>query len=320
MRLVTSADIEVAAERIAGITARIPLLPQQWSTERPLWLKPESLHAVGSFKIRGAYNAAAALDRAQRSSGIVTYSSGNHACALAWAGRLLGIPTTVVTQDSAPQVKIAAAGSYGARIVSVPMTERESEAHRLAETYGLRLIPPFDDHDIIAGQATIGQEISQELPELEVVLVPIGGGGLASGVGTAVKALRPAATVVGVEPELAAVAAHSLREGRLADWPAESRARTVADGLRTQPSPLTFAHLRAQLDGVITVTETEIRETVRALALRARLVAEPSGAVATAAALFHSTELPHGRTVAIVSGGNIDARLLAELLGQTSQQ
>lgn len=313
MDLVTISDIRAAAERIGGAVIRTPLLPQSWS-DRPLWLKPENLQHGGAFKIRGAYNAIAALSEDERARGVVAYSSGNHAAAVARAAKEFGIPATIVMQDSAPRVKVEATAANGAEIVEVPMVERETVAHALARERGLTLIPPFDHPLVIAGQGTVGLEIAEDLPDVEVVLVPIGGGGLASGVGTAIKALCPGAAVIGVEPELAADTAAGMTAGMRVHWPAEHRARTIADGLRTEPSELTFGHLTAVLDGIVTVTEEEIRAAVGVLAARARLVAEPSGAVTTAAHLFRGAQLPPGRTVAVVSGGNIDPTLLADIL------
>ncbi|MGH3518369.1 MAG: threonine ammonia-lyase [Haloechinothrix sp.] len=313
MNLVTLSDIRAAAERIAPIATRTPLLAQPWSN-RPLWLKAENLQQGGAFKIRGAYNAIAALSEEDRARGVVAYSSGNHANAVARAAKEFGVRATIVMQDSTPRVKVEATAAHGAEIIEVPMSEREAVAHSIAEQRGLTLVPPFDHPNVIAGQGTIGLEIAEDLPDVDVVLVPIAGGGLASGVGTAIKALCPDAAVYGVEPELAADAAESLAAGHRVHWPAEQRARTIADGLRTEPSELTFAHLRAVLDGIVTVSEVEIRAAVRVLATRARLVAEPSGSVTTAAHLFHSEALPPGRTVSVVSGGNIDPDLLAEIL------
>lgn len=308
-------DIRAAAARIAGVATRTPLLPQHWSRERPLWLKPENLQPIGAFKIRGAYNAIAALDDAERARGVIAYSSGNHANAVAFAAKAFGVPATIVMQEGTPQVKLAATAEHGAEIIEVPMAEREAVAHRIAHERDLTLIPPFDHRDVIAGQGTVGLEIAEDLPEVDVVLVPIAGGGLASGIGVALAALCPNAQVYGVEPELAADTAEGLRAGHRVHWPAYERARTIADGLRTEPSELTFQHLRAVVRGVITVSEDEIRAAVRALALNAHLVAEPSGAVTTAAVLHHGAELPAGRTVAVVSGGNVDAALFAELVG-----
>lgn len=313
MQLVTITDIETAAGRIKGTAVHTPLLRQLW-VPGEFWVKPESLQPIGAFKIRGAYNAIAALTDAERERGVVAYSSGNHAQAVAYAAREFGIPAVIVVPDVTPRLKVEATLRWGAEVREVPIAERESAALGLAEERGLTLIPPFDHPDIIAGQGTVGLEIAQDLPDVETVLVPISGGGFASGVGTAIKAKCPNAKVYGVEPELAADTAASLAAGERVDWPIADRARTIADGLRAQPSELTFAHLQRVLDGVLTVTEDEIRDTVRVLAQQGRLVTEPSGATAPAAYLHHADELPGGRTVAIVSGGNIDPAMLAELL------
>ncbi|MQA63203.1 MAG: pyridoxal-phosphate dependent enzyme [Actinophytocola sp.] len=317
MDMVTLDDIRAAAIRIAPVALRTPLLSQPWFTERELWLKPENLQHIGAFKIRGAYNAIAALDDGARARGVVAYSSGNHANAVARAAKEFGIPATIVMQESTPRVKVEATAAHGAEIIEVPMAEREAVAHEIAERRGLALVPPFDHPDVIAGQGTIGLEIATDMPEVGVVLVPVAGGGLASGIGVAMKALCPDARVFAVEPELAADTAAGLLAGHRVHWPAEQRARTIADGLRTEPSELTFAHLREVIDGVITVSEEEIRASMRLLATRARLVAEPSGAVSAAAAFFHGGELPAGRTVAVISGGNVDPALLAEVLVST---
>jgi len=313
MQLITVDDVHRAASRIAGAAVRTPLLAQHWA-DRPLWLKPENLQPVGAFKVRGAVNALAALPADVRARGVVSYSSGNHAQAVAYAAQRFGVPATIVVQAGAPRVKIDATTAFGAEVVEAPMHQREAVAAELAARLGRVVIPPFDHPDVIAGQGTIGAEIAADLPEVAVVLVPIAGGGLASGVGIAFKALSPHARVIGVEPELAADTAESLRAGHLVRWTPEDRARTIADGLRTEPSELTFAHLREVVDGVITVSESEIRTAMRVLATRAHLVAEPSGAVSTAAWLAHGDELPAGPAVAVVSGGNVDPQLLAEVL------
>ncbi|MEV6648438.1 threonine/serine dehydratase [Amycolatopsis sp. NPDC051371] len=316
MELVTISDIEAAAKRVRGVAVRTPLLLQTWDPRGTLWLKPESLQPVGAFKVRGAFNAIGTLDEESRSRGVIAYSSGNHAQAVAYAAQQYGVPAVIVVPDVAPRIKVEATRAYGAEVIEVPIGEHEGKAHELAAERGLTLVPPYDDAAIIAGQGTAGLEIAEDLPDVEVVLVPVSGGGLASGVGTAIKARCPRAKVIGVEPALAGDTTEGLRLGRQVDWPQADRARTIADGLRAQPSELTFAHLREVVDAMVTVTEDEIREAMRTLARKARLVAEPSGAVATAAYLFHAGELPAGRTVAIVSGGNADPALFAEILAK----
>lgn len=315
MELVTIADVRDAAARIEGAVLRTPLVPCVWSDPaRPLWLKPENLQATGSFKVRGASNALGRLPAAARVKGVVAYSSGNHAQAVAYAARVAGVPAAIVIDDTAPELKVTATRELGAEVIQVPPAERARVASELAIERGATLIPPYDHPDVIAGQGTIGLEIATDLPDVAVVLVPISGGGLAAGISVAVRELCPNAAVFGVEPELAADTRDSFAAGKLVRWPTEQRVRTSADGLRAEPSELTFAHLRANLTGVLTVTEAEIHATIELLAHRARLVAEPSGAVAPAAYLHRADQLPAGRTVAVISGGNIDPALLSEIL------
>ncbi|MFJ8579058.1 threonine/serine dehydratase [Micromonospora sp. NPDC093277] len=313
MELISIEDVRAAADDIAGTVVRTPLLPVPWDDE--LWVKPESLQPVGSFKLRGATHAVARLDPAVRSRGVVTHSSGNHGQALAHAARAAGVPCTVVVPEGAPQVKVDRIRALGAEVRFVPPARRLPEAERVAAETGATLVPPFDDPRIIAGQGTIGLEVLADLPDVDVVLVPVGGGGLSSGIATAVKALRPSAAVIGVEPLLAADARDSLATGAVVVWDVERTYRTSADGLRTNLSELTLAHLRERLDGIVTVTEEEITAAMGRLVREARLVVEPSAAVAVAARLFHRDELPSGRTVAVVTGGNVDPAVLASLAG-----
>lgn len=314
MELVDTAAIAVAAQRIEGAIVPTPLLPATQGTRgQRLLLKPENLQPTGAFKLRGAVNAVRALEQPP---GVIAYSSGNHAQAVAEAARLAGLPAVIVIEETAPRRKIDATAALGAEVVLTTAQDRAETAERISAERGYPLIPPFDHPEVIAGQGTIGLEIVRALPEPAAVLVPISGGGLASGIGVAVRTYWPHARIYGVEPELAADTQASLKSGRLVHWPREDRARTIADGLRSEPSELTFAHLRANLAGVLTVTEDRIRAGVRELALRHRLVAEPSGAVALAAYRQHAHELPHGPVVAVISGGNIDPALLTEILAE----
>jgi threonine dehydratase len=312
MELVSVDDVRHAAKSITGVALRTPLLPCRW--DEHLFVKPESLQPIGAFKVRGAQHAVASLPADRRATGVVTHSSGNHGQALAYAARAFGVPCVVVMPDVAAPVKVAATRALGAEVVLVPPAERFDATARLAAERGLSVVPPFDHRDVIAGQGTIGLEIVEDMPDVDVVLVPVGGGGLAAGVAVAVKALRPAARVIGVEPELAADARESLIAGSVVAWPVEQTYRTAADGLRTHLSELTLAHLSAYLDEIVTVSEEEILATVGLLAREARLVVEPSGAVATAARVHRRGDLPPGRTVAVITGGNIDPTLLATLL------
>jgi threo-3-hydroxy-L-aspartate ammonia-lyase len=302
--------IRAAARTLDGIAIRTPLVAFGRPEERVL-LKAESLQPIGAFKIRGAYTAVAALAPDARARGVITYSSGNHAQGVARAALLFGVPAVIVMPSDAPSIKRARVAADGAEIVVVGTAseERRIVAERIAVERGLTVIPPYDDDRIIAGQGTCGLEIAEDVPDLAAVLVPIGGGGLASGVAAAVKALRPHARVVGVEPELAADARESLAAGFIVAWPAERVSRTIADGTRTQSlGRRTFAHLSALMDAVITVTEAEIAAAVRLAAEESRLVAEPSGALTVAAARFHRDQIgaSDGTIVAVVSGGNVD--------------
>ncbi|WP_242902866.1 threonine ammonia-lyase [Actinomadura terrae] len=316
--LVSLTEIEAAAGRLAGITVRTPLVPFPLPPGAPsLLVKPESLQPVGAFKLRGAYATISSLPDDVRERGVVTHSSGNHARAVAYTARELGIRAVLVMPHTTPAVKVDACRELGAEVVYVePNAEARVEtADRLAAAHGFTMIPPYDDARVIAGQGTVGLEIVQDRPDVDVVLVPISGGGLISGVAAAVKALRPEARIIGVEPELAADARDSLRLGRPVSWTAEDTGRTIADGLRVQQvGDLPFAHIQALVDGIVTVTEDDIKATMRRLARETRLVAEPSGAVATAAYLHHRDELPEGATyVSVLSGGNVDPALFQEV-------
>lgn len=319
--MVSLDDIRAARERIRGVAVRTPVLPFSKSEDnRRLYFKPESFQPIGAFKIRGAYNKIASLSDEERRRGVITYSSGNHAQAVAYAAREMGIPAVVVMPRNAPNVKFAATEALGAEIVLVgpASSERQAKAEDLAEKHGYTIIPPYNDEQIIAGQGTIGLEIIEDLPDVETVLCPVSGGGLLSGVATAIKLSKPEVKIIGVEPELAADAQASLRSGRLVQWPAEKTSMTICDGLRTQSlGQIPFEHVRKHVDDIVTVSEQEIRDAVRVLACDARLVAEPSGAASVAAFLFHAGQLPSTlHNVAIISGGNIAPEMLAEIISQ----
>jgi threo-3-hydroxy-L-aspartate ammonia-lyase len=317
VQFVSIDDIRAAADLIRDVVVRTPLVPARWAEpNRPLWIKPENLQPVGAFKVRGAFNALGRLDDAVRARGVVAYSSGNHAQAVAYAAASFGITAHIVMPRETPNVKVQATRDYGAHVVLCAAGQREALAADIVAQTGGVLVPPFDHPDIIAGQGTIGLEIAQDLPDVDTVLIPVSGGGLASGIGTALKVLCPKAKVLGVEPKLAADTAEGLRLGRRVNWPIEDRNRTIADGLRSQPSELTFAHLQKVLDGIVTVLEDEIRSAVRELAYRAHLVSEPSGAVALAA--YRQGAIPRGRTVMILSGGNIEQSMLQDILAAAS--
>ena len=324
-------DIKAAQQKLRGIAARTPLVRYYPAPEKngnlkksngsgELWLKPESLQPIGSFKLRGAYNKIASLSDSERANGVISYSSGNHAQGVAYAARAFGLKCVIVMPRNAPKIKVDATAALGAEIVVVggSSAERMQKAEELAAQHGYAIVPPYNDPFIIAGQGTVGLEILEDCPDVDLVLVPVGGGGLVSGVSTAIKRSGSKAKVVGVEPELANDAQQSFQRGEIVQLPAERVSSTLADGLRTQSvGPLNFEHIRKFVDDIVTVTEGEIRNAMRRAALSARIVAEPSGAVTFAAWLFHQKELPKAKeTVAIVSGGNVEPQLLAEVLAE----
>ena len=322
--LVTIAEIRAAAARIAHIAIQTPLIRAQFpglsghGQSQEIYLKAESLQPIGAFKIRGAANKILQLTPEQIARGVITYSSGNHAQGVAYAAREVGAKAVIVMPSNAPAIKRAATLAMGAEVVDVGVasSERLAKSDELVREHGYIVIPPYDDDQIIAGQATCGLEIIGSLPDVDLVLTPVSGGGLLSGVAAAVKLLSPRTLVYGVEPELAGDTAESFRTGEIVTWPAELTSRTIADGLRTQSvGQRNFAHIQAFVDGIVTVTEDEIRAAMRAIVAATRLVPEPSGAVAAAALLFHPDQLPDYRTAAaVVSGGNVDPALLAQIL------
>lgn len=290
------------------------------SDGRRLYLKLENLQPIGAFKLRGAYNKIASLSEEERRRGVISYSSGNHAQGVAYAARALKTKAVIVMPGNAPAIKREATAALGAEIVPVGpgSLERQLKAEELAAQHGYIIVPPYNDEKIIAGQGTMGLEILEELPSVETVLVPVGGGGMISGVAAAIKLSKPSVKVIGVEPELAADAQASFRAGKLIDFPAEQVTQTIADGLRTQSiGPINFEHIRKYVDDIVTVSEDEIREAMRRLAANPKTVAEPSGAVAVAGFLFRADQLPRTTiNVAVISGGNIDPAMLTEIRKQ----
>ncbi|MBI2780794.1 MAG: threonine/serine dehydratase [Chloroflexi bacterium] len=322
-RLVSIEDIRRAAANLAGVAIRTPLLAfgTAGSGGPRVLLKAESLQPIGAFKIRGAYHTIASLTPEERARGVVTHSSGNHAQGVARAARQLGTHAVIVMPSNAPAVKRGRVEADGAEIITVgpASSEREAKAEELRSERGLVFVPPYDDDRVIAGQGTVGLEIAEDVPDLGAVLVPIGGGGLSSGVAVAIRALHPHARILGVEPEVAADAKQSLREGRIVRWDASRTGSTIADGVRSQAiGRRPFVHLSRLLDDIVTVPEAEIAAAVRLIAEETRLVAEPSGALAPAAAWFRAREAGivglTGTVVAVVSGGNVDPERYLALL------
>jgi len=297
--------------------------------EFELYIKAESEQPIGSFKLRGAFNMVSQLSQEARARGVITYSSGNHAQGVAYAARALGTKAVIVMPSNAPAVKKAATKALGAEIVEVgpASSERRIKAEELVAEFGYAMIPPYDAPEIIAGQATCGLEIAEQLPDVDLVISPVSGGGLLSGVATAVKlaaqeGLASADVKVwGAEPELAADARESFYGRKLVEWPAEKTVRTIGDGLRTQSlGVLNFEHVLRFVDGIVAVTEEEIFAAMRVILTATKLVAEPSGAVTLAAALFHAGELPRARKVAVIlSGGNLEPTLREKLDAEIAQ-
>jgi len=303
--------VRAAAARIAPYVRETPLVAMAPSG---LWLKAESLHPIGAFKMRGAFNALLSLSDVERARGVVAHSSGNHAQAVACAAHTLGVKAAIVIPENAPALKIEATRAWGAEVHLVPFnaTARFEKTRELIETRGYIEIPPFDHPAILAGTGTIALEILAQLPEVETIYAPISGGGLIGGIAAAAKQMKKDIRIVGVEPELANDAQQSFRKGAIVSLPAEQTVRTIADGLRvSRVGNIPFANIEAYVDDIVTVSEDEIRAAMRRIAAEARLIAEPSGAVAPAAAL--KLDNP-SKTVAILSGGNVEPKFYAEVL------
>ena len=317
MQLVTIGDLEAAARTLAPVAVRTPVLPADVLTEQlggPVFIKPEMLQRGGAFKFRGAYNFLSHMDPELRRKGVIAPSSGNHAQAVALAAKLYGVPATVVMPTTVTAAKRGGAERLGARVVLAGKTtaDRMTRAEELVREEGLTLVPPYDHPTIIAGQGTVGLEIADDLPDVDAVLVPVGGGGFSAGVSSAIKLRLPNARVIGVEP----TGAPKLTRARAAGMPVPlEHTGGLADGLlAVQIGTVTFAHHQKYLDDVITVDDDALLRAMRLLMDRMKLVVEPSGAI-TLAALLERKFIPRGPTVAVLSGGNIEWNGLRELLG-----
>jgi threonine dehydratase len=316
-QLVTLRDLEAAARVLAPVAVRTPLLPSDALSDLvggPVWIKPEVLQRGGAFKFRGAYNFLSRMDPAVRSRGVIAPSSGNHAQAVALAAKLFGVPATVVMPTTVTPAKRTGAERLGARVELAGTTtaDRMGRAEELVASEGLTLVPPYDHPTIIAGQGTVGLEIADDLPNVDAVLVPVGGGGFSAGVASAIKLRLPNARVIGVEP----TGAPKLSRARAAGKPVKlEHSGGLADGLlAVEIGTLTFAHHQRYLDDVVLVDDAALRRAMRLLLDRMKLVVEPSGAI-TVAALLEGKFTPRGPTVAVLSGGNIEWDGLRELLG-----
>ena len=311
------ADIQSAAARLAGTAHRTPVATSRTANQRTgaeLFFKCENLQRMGAFKFRGAYNALSQFTPEQRRAGVVAFSSGNHAQAIALSGRLLGIPTTIVMPNDAPLMKVDATRGYGAEVqlYNRYKEDREAIGRQLADERGMTLIPPFDHPHVMAGQGTAALELIEDAGSLDVLLVCVGGGGLISGCSVAAKHALPQCRVIGVEPEAGNDVQQSLRRGEIVhiDVP-----QTIADGAQTQaPGRFTFPVIRALVDDVLTVTDRQLVSTMRFFAERMKMVVEPTGCLAAAAVLEGMLDVRGQRVGIIISGGNVDVDRYAELL------
>jgi threonine dehydratase len=326
---VSLADIESAAKRIRPLARVTPLIEASWpgtsrgqSSDRPavVFLKCENLQPMGAFKIRGAMNMLSQLSRDELSRGVITYSSGNHGQAVALAAQTLGVRATIVMPTTAARVKVDGAKGFGAEVLFEGTTSlhRQQRAEQEAAARGLTIIPPFDHPMIIAGQGTVGLEILEQCPDVATVLVEVGGGGLSSGLSTAVKQRKPSVRVIGVEPEGAAKMSRSLAAGHPVTL---EKTQSIADGLMSvRPGDLTFAHVKKFVDEVVVVPDVAIAKAVAWLFRNARLVAEPSGAITIAALMLGlgGVDAAAGPVVAVVSGGNVEPEKYASYITSTA--
>ena len=308
-RLPTFADVARAVERIAGVAHRTPVLTSRTADERTgasLFFKAENLQRAGAFKFRGAYNAIAALDEDARGRGVIAYSSGNHAQAIALASRILNVPATIVMPEDAPAMKVAATQGYGAEVVRYDRytQDRVALGRTLAEARGLTLIPPYDHPEVIAGQGTLALELIEEAGPLDMLVVCLGGGGMLSGCALVAAERAPGCTVIGVEPEAGDDGQQSFRAGRIVTIPVP---RTIADGAQTTfLGSLTFPIIQERVADIVTVTDDELVATMRFFAERMKLVVEPTGCLAAAAVMHGPLDVRGKRVGVVISGGNID--------------
>ncbi|WP_186145689.1 threo-3-hydroxy-L-aspartate ammonia-lyase [Burkholderia gladioli] len=316
--LPTYADVAAAAERIAGHAHRTPVLTSRTVDDElgaQVFFKCENLQRIGAFKFRGAFNALSRFSEAQRKTGVVAFSSGNHAQAIALAARLLGMPATIVMPHDAPAAKVAATRGYGGRVVIYDRyrDDREQIGRELAEKEGLTLIPPYDHADVIAGQGTAAAELFQEVGALDAVFAPLGGGGLLSGTALATRELSPGAELYGVEPEAGNDGQQSFASGSIVhiDTP-----KTIADGAQTQHlGNLTFPIIRRDVNAILTASDAELVECMRFFASRMKMLVEPTGCLSFAAARQRKAQLEGKRVGIIVSGGNVDLEKFCALIG-----
>lgn len=317
LKLPSYADVVAASERIAGHAHRTPVATSRTANEElgaEVFFKCENLQRMGAFKFRGGYNALARFDDVQRRAGVVAFSSGNHAQAIALSARLMGIPATIIMPHDAPASKIAATRGYGAEVVLYDRytEDREQIGRDLAAKHGLTLIPPYDHPDVIAGQGTAAKELLEDVPRLDALFVCLGGGGLLSGSALAARAISPSIKIYGVEPEAGNDGQQSFRSGSIVhiDTP-----KTIADGAQTQHlGNLTFPIIQRDVDDILTVSDEQLRAEMRFFAARMKMVVEPTGCLGFAAARAMKEQLRGKRVGVIISGGNVDIERYAALL------
>ncbi|HEY4375460.1 MAG TPA: threo-3-hydroxy-L-aspartate ammonia-lyase [Burkholderiales bacterium] len=314
---VTYADVAAAAKRIEGAAHRTPVLNSTTANDMTgawLFFKPENLQRMGAFKFRGAYNSIAKLSAEQRKNGVLAFSSGNHAQAIALSARLAGVKAVIVMPSDAPALKLAATRGYGAEVITYDRMkeDREALAKKISEERGMTMIPPFNHPDVIAGQGTAAKELIEDAGQLDYLFVCLGGGGLLSGCALAAKELSPSCKVIGVEPEAGNDVQQSYRLGEIVKIPVP---QTIADGAQTQaPGPLTFAIIRELVDDIVTVSDAQLIEAMRFFVARMKMVVEPTGCLAAAAVFNKLIDIRGKRVGVILSGGNVDPAALGRWL------
>lgn len=315
--MVDFGDIQAAAQRIAGVAHRTPVLTSRTANQRSgaqLFFKCENFQRMGAFKFRGAYNAVSQFTDQQRSAGVLTYSSGNHAQAIALSASLLGIKSTIVMPLDAPALKVAATEGYGGEVITYDRytQDREQIGQRLAQERGMTLIPPYDHPDIIAGQGTAAMELFEEAGELDVLLVCLGGGGLLAGCALAAAKLSPSCQVIGVEPEAGNDGQQSLRKGEIVSIAVPT---TIADGAQTlHLGRHTFDVIQRYVDDIVTVSDSQLVDTMKFFAERMKMIVEPTGCLAAAAALYGMAPVQGKRVGVLISGGNVDLATFVRLI------
>jgi threo-3-hydroxy-L-aspartate ammonia-lyase len=315
--MLTFNDILKARERLQGVAHRTPVLRSRQFNEHSAceaFFKAENLQRVGAFKFRGAYNKLASLSDEERKRGALAYSSGNHAQALALAGKLLGVQVVIVMPQDAPEIKVAATRAYGGEVIFYDryIESREETGERISRERGLTLVPPFDDYAVMAGQGTAALELLEEVLELDILLIPVSGSGLLAGCAVAAKHMRPQIRIFGVEPETGSDTWQSFRKGERVEIPVP---QTIADGLQvTTPGKLTFPIIRELVEDILLVNDQELISTIRFILERMKVLVEPSGAAAAAAVFHHKLDFTGNRVGVLLSGGNVDLSKLASYL------